>query len=223
MHIRYLVSMVGLCFAMLSIPAIAISDSPVNVSGTSSYPDAEKVRINSAQLTPDGRWLVYQSSPDFTVTGGGNVDIIIRSVAGSNERRYPAGNSSQGAGGLKMSHSGRWIAFSTAGGGEKQEVGRSRSVLLNVETGERHELENVSSFQFLWGDGKERLMLERPHAGDGIHGLNLIFLDLSSATPPIEISGVKEISVHASGQLRLNLQVQRPHIGPLPCPEPITT
>jgi REP element-mobilizing transposase RayT len=24
-------------------------------------------------------------------------------------------------------------------------------------------------------------------------------------------------------QLRLNFQVQRPHIGPLPCPEPINT
>src|SRR5437016_228769 len=70
--------------------------------------------IQGAALTPDGQWLAYLSGPHWGVKEGGASEIVVRNTQNETERRYAAGHSLLGAGNLKMSPSGRWIAFAVA-------------------------------------------------------------------------------------------------------------
>lgn len=75
--------------------------------------------IRDAQLSADGAWLVYALAPDYSIAVPAGalhdtVEVVVRSVSGEVERRYPAGAASSGGGGVQLSGSGRWAAFHRA-------------------------------------------------------------------------------------------------------------
>src|SRR3546814_20867109 len=61
-------------------------------------------------LSADGKWLAYQLTPDEG-SPQREATVILRSTKGKVERRYVAGDPERGAGLLRMSVYGRWIAF----------------------------------------------------------------------------------------------------------------
>ena len=118
--------------------------------------------INSAQLTPDGRWLVYLLVPDSWSKPPRyeGATAVVRSTYDGTERRYSLGPAISGAGNLKISPSGRWVAFHVVQGSKKspvpQEVHTSVT-LVEVSTGKTREFRDVRSFSF--ANGKSEYIL----------------------------------------------------------------
>src|SRR5688572_11160098 len=69
-------------------------------------------QIYGPHLSPDGRWLAYVAGP--MGLGSGDVSVVLRSTRDATERRYQAGAANSGAGSLKLSSDGQWIAFLVA-------------------------------------------------------------------------------------------------------------
>jgi dipeptidyl aminopeptidase/acylaminoacyl peptidase len=94
--------------------------------------------ITTAELTPDGRWLVYEMRPTPLVTSpsAGHVTVVVRSTETETERRFDAGPAASGGGGVQLSRSGQWLAFTrSVAEPEKRstvavEVASGREVLL---------------------------------------------------------------------------------------------
>src|SRR3546814_16678121 len=66
--------------------------------------------IREGALSADGKRLAYQLTPDEG-SPQREATVILRSTKGKVERRYVAGDPERGAGQLRMSGNGRWIAF----------------------------------------------------------------------------------------------------------------
>jgi dipeptidyl aminopeptidase/acylaminoacyl peptidase len=103
--------------------------------------------INQALLTPDGQWLVY-----FTVPAGlstGESELVLRAIGSDVERRYPAGNLPLGGANLKMSRSGRSVAFQAAPAGDASERGSLDLVRVDVASGAQRRFKDVGAFEYV--------------------------------------------------------------------------
>ena len=108
--------------------------------------------IGSAELSPDGNWLMYKLSPLE-----GESEIVIRQTKGTKEHRCPIGEAPRFGAFAKtrFSSDSKWAAFLSYPGSndmkalrkEKKRV-TTTAVLTNLATGEKTEFEKVRSLNF---------------------------------------------------------------------------
>ncbi|MBE3130201.1 MAG: S9 family peptidase, partial [Acidobacteria bacterium] len=108
--------------------------------------------IGSAELSPDGNWLMYKLSPLE-----GESEIVIRQTKGTKEHRFPIGEAPRFGAFAKtrFSSDSKWAAFLSYPGSndmkalrkEKKRV-TTTAVLTNLATGEKTEFEKVRSLNF---------------------------------------------------------------------------
>jgi dipeptidyl aminopeptidase/acylaminoacyl peptidase len=103
--------------------------------------------ISQAILTPDGQWLVYFTVPAGLLTG--ESEVVLRATGRDIERRYPAGNLSLGSANLKMSRSGRSVAFQVAAVAGASERGSLDLVRVDVASGAQRRFKDVSAFEYI--------------------------------------------------------------------------
>lgn len=115
--------------------------------------------IADAQLSPDGHWFIYLLVSNKSV-------VVVRSTRDDTEYRYPIGEARLGAGNVRMSSSGRWIAFRsvpTRPQNKREYSGvhseRTNVTLVEVENGHKLDFEGMRAFQFTNGKD-ERIVLE---------------------------------------------------------------
>ena len=150
--------------------------------------------ISDTLLTPDGQWFTYAIGPSMGVdVARGNVVVVTRNLKSDVERRYEAGDAASGGGGLRMSPSGKWIAFRQAPPTDdverlkdsKQAV-QTRIVVLEVSSGRKvAEYPGVRDFAFL-GGARERILLHATPSKEG---------DTSSPLTVEAIGGAREQAV----------------------------
>ncbi|HUT07598.1 MAG TPA: S9 family peptidase, partial [Candidatus Latescibacteria bacterium] len=108
--------------------------------------------IGSAELSPDGNWLMYKLSPLE-----GESEMVIRQTKGTKEYRFPIGEAPRfGAGGRTgFSSDSKWAAFLSYPGSKEMKSLRKEkkrvtttAVLTNLTTGEKTEFEKVRSLDF---------------------------------------------------------------------------
>lgn len=109
-------------------------------------------------LSPDGAWFVYLLTPAAAAPEGGPSEVVIRSTSDETERRYPIGHSGLGAGNLKMSRSGKWIAFHVAPKRKSDAQMRLGVAVVETGSGARRDYPGVSRFDFL-GDSEDLILL----------------------------------------------------------------
>lgn len=108
--------------------------------------DADTWRsIRGASLSNDGKFFAHRVGP-----AEGDGEVILRTVADGKETKFPAGS---GFGGLQFSFDSKWFAFTVTpyvkpGSGPGGPRPKSKLVLVNTTSGEKIELEGVSSFTF---------------------------------------------------------------------------
>jgi hypothetical protein len=129
--------------------------------------DAKLWRSTSAfGITRDGKWLVYSSTPPWTDGGAtGEAVVIARSLTGSEERRYSAGESAYGGGSPTLSPSGLWFGFlvaPTKTEGDRLSAAkkpiRTALALVELATGKRVDIPDARSFSFL-GGARDRVLV----------------------------------------------------------------
>lgn len=122
--------------------------------------DAQKwQRIASSLLAPDGSWFAYELSA-ARPGAPGPVEIVVRNLRGEGEQRFSAGPFERGAGKLRMSKSGRWVAFLAA---DATNNAAPRLVVVQPGGGLRREIPGVREFHFV-GDTTETILFRRDSA-----------------------------------------------------------
>lgn len=162
----------GSCLASCVATPVATQTNPLR--DLTEQDAASWKRITTALLTPDGQWLAYVSSPALPVSGGGESTVILRSVNAGHERRYPAGNPKSGAGILRMSASGRWVAFNRAV--ESSDTSRPKQfevVLVELNTGAQREFKTAHDFEFVGDVCGEWLILKRYRSDENNQAFDL--------------------------------------------------
>jgi dipeptidyl aminopeptidase/acylaminoacyl peptidase len=108
--------------------------------------------IGSAELSPDGNWLMYKLSPLE-----GESEIVIRQTKGTKEHRFPIGEAPRFGGSARtgFSSDSKWAAFLSYPGSKDMKALRKEkkrvtttAVLANLATGEKTEFEKVRGLNF---------------------------------------------------------------------------
>ncbi len=186
-------------------------------------------RISAAQLSDDGDWLAYRVAP-----AEGNGEAVVRSTRDATEHRFPIGRVAGGfggGGGISISADSRWVAFTISPefrrgggrGGNGNGPARNKVGLLDLNSGEMQEFEDVRRFAFS-GDNAAWLAMAKypadsngggaggpgPAAGRGgrgggggaseerARGADLILLQLATGTQ-MNIGNVAEFAFDDSG------------------------
>ncbi|MGD8330193.1 MAG: hypothetical protein PVJ49_12215, partial [Acidobacteriota bacterium] len=174
-------------------------------------------RISGATLSNDGAWLAYRVGP-----AEGNGEAIIRGTSGDTEYSFPIGEVSGFGGGISISDDSRWVAFAIypefrRGGGDgngEDAPRRNKMGLLDLNSGEMTEFDEVRSFAFS-GENAEWLAMAKYPAGNGggarggrggpgggngdnARGADLILLQLASGTQ-MNVGNVAEFEFDESG------------------------
>jgi acetyl esterase/lipase len=121
--------------------ATVVAKKPLTIT------DADKWRsIRGAELSPDGKWFAHRVGP-----AEGDGEVILRFIASGHETKFPGGGSGQ----MQFSSDSKWFAFgvnpfirSTGAAPTQAPRARPKLVLVKTATGEKTELEGVSSFSF---------------------------------------------------------------------------
>jgi dipeptidyl aminopeptidase/acylaminoacyl peptidase len=179
-------------------------------------------RISAARLSDDGNWLAYRVAP-----AEGNGEAIVRSTRDATEHRFPIGRVAGGFGGggaISISEDSRWVAFSVypefrRGGDRGGDDGPARNKLglLDLESGEMQEFDEVRSFAFSGDNAAWLAMAKYPAGGNGgggagrggrgaagggngdrARGADLILLQLATGTQ-MNIGNVAEFEFDESG------------------------
>lgn len=133
----------ALCSVLVLICGVKLLiENPVYAVTLRDLTEEDRARWQSfgdTLLSPDGRWLVYSDLPSMGIGDGA---VIARSTQDQTEYRYPIGGPETQ---LKMSVSGRWIAFTT---------GSSDVQLVRLDTGAVRKTIGVEDFEF-GGEGRE--------------------------------------------------------------------
>jgi dipeptidyl aminopeptidase/acylaminoacyl peptidase len=161
-------------------------------------------------LTPDGKWLVYLLRPQ----GSGEGSVIVRSTSGAEQRIYSAGRILQNADGtsaLKMSPSGRWIAYfqgeTVREGSEAEQTPAERSqtpghgktlILLETTRGVAAQFSNVQSFAFNAEAGTSASSDWLAVHHDDAAGKRLALRELGTDRST-DLAGVQEFAFNAPG------------------------
>ncbi len=120
--------------------------------------------IGSAELSPDGNWLMYKLSPLE-----GESEIVIRQTKGTKEHRFPIGEAPRFGAFARtgFSSDSKWAAFLSYPGSKDMKALRKEkkrvtttAVLTNLATGEKTEFEKVRSLNFS-GDNPGFVALHR--------------------------------------------------------------
>lgn len=126
--------------------------------------------IRGAGLSNDGKWFAHR------VGAQGSGEMVLRNVADGKETRFPIGG---GFGSQEFSFDSKWFAFtspppSRAPGAPPLPAGapapRPKVVLVNLATGEKTEVEGVSSFQF-GGEAASHIVFRKAGGGSGAPAL----------------------------------------------------
>src|SRR3546814_5788812 len=87
---------------------------PVAVGATLREITSEDIaswrEIRERALSADGQWLAYQLTQDEG-SPQREATVVLRGTQGKVKRRYVAGDPESGAGQLRMSGNGHWLAF----------------------------------------------------------------------------------------------------------------
>jgi dienelactone hydrolase len=149
----------------LVLAVALLACAPACATGLRHLTDADAVSwrsISAARLTPDGSWLVYSTVPIAGIrVNSGKAQIVARNTQSDLERRYLAGDIRDGAGGLDVSVSGRWIGFRSA-------ASRTTTTVVAVElgTGKRMEFPDVRGFGFVVDRGEDAIVLHGHSTAD---------------------------------------------------------
>jgi len=145
---------------LLAVFAVsAAQDKPADKSAAPSGPRPLALQdilawrsIGSAELSPDGNWLMYKLSPLE-----GESEIVIRQTKGTKEHRFPIGEAPRFGGSARtgFSSDSKWAAFLSYPGSKEMKALRKEkkrvtttAVLANLATGEKTEFEKVRSLNF---------------------------------------------------------------------------
>ncbi|MBI1918902.1 MAG: prolyl oligopeptidase family serine peptidase [Planctomycetes bacterium] len=127
--------------------------------------------IRRDALSGDGKWFAYRIGP-----AEGNGEVVLRNNGDGKEKRFPAGGDVFGA--LQFSHDSKWLAFTatpyvkpSSPPTPSADRPKSKVVLVNLATGEKSEVEGMSSFRFS-GEAATCIALRKtPDLGAGPLGL----------------------------------------------------
>lgn len=137
---------------------------PSHASGAALPDITEKQALNWKWIdefivTPDGRWFAYLIGPGAAASVDADSYVVLRNLASAQERRYRAGRKDMGAGNLKISNSGQWVAFQMTA--QASTGPRELSIaLVDVRTGELRTYPGGNEFEFSKGR-TERLVFKR--------------------------------------------------------------
>jgi len=201
--------------ALLAIFAVsAAQDKPAEKAAAPAGPRPLALQdilawksIGSAELSPDGNWLMYKLSPLE-----GESEVVIRQTKGAKEYRFPIGEAPRfGAfGRTGFSSDSQWAAFLSYPGSkdmkalrkEKKRVATT-AVLANLATGEKTEFEKVRSLNFS-GENPGFLALHRyaPESQekekDKWTGSDLVLLELATGKE-VNVGNVAEFAFDKYG------------------------
>ena len=176
------------CFLILALSLIqtAGAQSAVAERGSNVLTESEQTAAVSALLTPDGQWFAYLELPVRAAeSGAGPAQVVVRSTSDPTERRYGAGELSEGAGTLSMSKSGRWLAFQQVAAADESQrsVRHSSAVFIELASGRRIDQPNTREIVFL-GDTDAVLLNGQSSEGQVAYSLALLVSpDADSAVP----------------------------------------
>jgi dienelactone hydrolase len=120
--------------------------------------------IGSAELSPNGAWLMYALSPVE-----GESEVVIRDTGGTKEHRFPIGEAPRFGSSVRpgFSADSRWAAFLVYPGSKETKALRKErkriattAVLVDLTTGEKTEFEKVRAVSFS-GDNPGFVALQR--------------------------------------------------------------
>lgn len=145
--------------------------------------------ITTALLTPDGKWFAYLASPAWSAADGGDATVVLRGLQGNTEQRYPVGHVAPAGGSLKMSASGRWIAFGIMPTGLE---------LVEVATGEQRRFPAIDGFEFAAGGEREWLVMKGVAAGQGNGSFDLTIQELAQPAAHT-LKGATQFAIDPAG------------------------
>ncbi len=140
---------VVLALPLVFVAAVLVPISAQNSSKRSmSLDDILSFRaMTTASLSPDGKWFAYRVAPLE-----GNSEVIVRSVSGAQEWKFPAG---EGAGPMSFSDDSLWFAMSTSLTRQEAEAARrarrpvqTSALIVNLSNGEKVSVPKVRRFAF---------------------------------------------------------------------------
>jgi dienelactone hydrolase len=163
--------------------------------------------VGSAELSPDGSWLMYRLSPLE-----GESEIVLRQVAGAKEHRFPIGEAPRFGAGARTGFSAdsKWAAFLSYPGAKEMKALRkdkkrvaTTAVLVDLAKGDKTEFEKVRGLAFS-GDNPGFIALHRyaPESQekekDKWTGSDLLLRELAS-TKEVNIGNIAEYAFDKGG------------------------
>jgi dipeptidyl aminopeptidase/acylaminoacyl peptidase len=190
--------------APLLSQAVAAADAPA-ANGTAlrelSREDLREWRsIRNATISHDGSWFAYLLAPNE-----GDAQVVIRSVSGSREMRFPIGEPGAGAG-VTISEDGRHAAFLMFPDAEAQKKLKrqkrpvqANAMVVELATGTTRTFEQVRRFAFSGKRGGHLALLGYAPEGErAVQSAPLRIADLSSGTT-LSIAGVADFAFDDRG------------------------
>lgn len=188
-----------------------------------TFADADKWRsIRGAILSNDGNWFAHRVGP-----AEGDSEVILRNTADGKETKFPGGR----GGLLEFSFDSKWLAFSVTPAPARPGLptvpasgasAKPKIVLVKLATGEKTEIEGVTSAQFS-GEGATHvafrkatdapaaptlpsgvqlppgITLPAPATGSGAAGADLVLRDLAAGTEMV-LGNVADFSFDKKGK-----------------------
>ncbi len=183
-------------------PAVPAAPRPIALQDILAWKS-----IGSAELSPNGAWLLYALSPVE-----GESEVVIRETGGTKEHRFPIGEAPRFGSSVRpgFSADSRWAAFLVYPGSKETKALRkdrkriaTTAVLVDLATGVKTEFEKVRAVSFS-GDNPGFVALQRyaPESQekekDKWTGSDLILRELATGQE-VNIGNVAEFAFDKAG------------------------